>query len=407
MLAGYPGGRPEEGITLPGSVFFVAAPAAGHVTVTLPLVRELTRRGIEVVYATGAEQIGATEAAGARGFELPWTLDAGWLSSERFSTTTFVDFLDGLLTSAAPHLDRLVAQGRERDAAAVCFDAAVAPIGIALAQRLGVPAVSVTGSMAVNEHLPLHRLLPPDFRPDNEALVRHAGHLAQFSTDQGLDGPLLPMVQPEVPLRLVFLPAAFQIAADTFDSTWQFVGPTLAPSEDAAASDDRPLLVVSLGSAFTDRPDLFRACADAFAGSSWRVVMATGRTPLAELGPLPANVEATPWIPQQRLLRQATAFVSHAGTTAIMEAFSLGVPLVMLPQVSEHFLNADRVAELGLGVTLDPTDLSPRTLRDTVEGLAEDTVVRDRLSWMANEIAATGGAPRAADAVLELTSAGN
>ncbi|MBK1789522.1 glycosyl transferase, partial [Prauserella sp. ASG 168] len=94
---------------------------------------------------------------------------------------------------------------------------------------------------------------------------------------------LLPMAQPELPLRLVFLPAAFQIAAHTFDPTWRVVGPTLAPRVREPVRDDRPLLVVSLGSAFTDRPDLFRACAAAFAGSSWRVVMATGRTPLDEL----------------------------------------------------------------------------------------------------------------------------
>ncbi|MEV6899252.1 nucleotide disphospho-sugar-binding domain-containing protein [Amycolatopsis sp. NPDC051372] len=122
----------------------------------------------------------------------------------------------------------------------------------------------------------------------------------------------------------------------------------------------------------------------------------------ALLGELPPNVEALPTVAQQAVLGHAAAFVSHAGMNSIMEALSLAVPLVTLPQVPEQALNARRVQELGLGEVLDSEALTPELVRETVDRVAGDPVVHDRPAWMAKEITAAGGAKAAADAVLDL-----
>lgn len=382
----------------------MTAPASGHVNPTLPLVAELTRRCHETCFATGPAHLAAAAAAGATTVELPWTLDPTSLSRRKFSTTSFTDLLGGLLDSVTPQMDALVSAARANKTDAVCFDATVAPVGAALAQRLGVPAVSLIPSMAVNEHLPLAELLPPDFDPGNAALAAYSRKLHDFGVAQGLTAPLLPLAIPEVPLTVVFVPFAFQIAAETFDRhAYRFVGPTMAPDTgEWAPTDGRPLLLVSLGSAFTDRPDVFRVCADAFADSDWRVIMSIGRTSRAELGDVADNIELAESVSQQPILRHANAFVSHAGMNSIMESMSFGVPLITLPQVSEQSLNARRVAQLGLGAVLDSDDLTVNLLRDTVLEVSSSQTVRDRLRWMAGEVSAAGGAIAAADAILAL-----
>lgn len=368
---------------------------------------ELIGRGHQVTFASGPAHVQAAAAVGARVVELPWTLDPTSLSREGFSTTTFVELLGSFLDTAAPRLDAIVADARADGTDAVCFDATVAPIAVAVAERLGVQAISCIPSMAVNEHLPLAELLPPDFRPDNEALVRYAGRLYDFSAKQGLTAPLAPMAVPPVPLTLVFVPPAFQIAADTFDASYRFVGPTARQDTGQPGPEWQPpadggsLALVSLGTAFTDRPDVFRACAAAFAGTDWHVVMSIGRTPRASLGSLPGNVQVAPSVPQQAILRRAAAFVTHAGMNSIMEALTYSVPLVTLPQVPEQDLNARRVRELGLGELLDGDDLTPDRIRAAVLGVAVDQGVRERLKWMAGQIADAGGAGAAADAVLD------
>ncbi|HYZ56604.1 MAG TPA: macrolide family glycosyltransferase [Streptosporangiaceae bacterium] len=382
-------------------LLFVASPAAGHVNPLLPVMAELGARGHRVTFASGPGHLPAARAVGARVAELPWTLDPTSLSRERFTTTSFIELLENLLDTAAPRLDALVADAQAGGTDVVCFDATVAPIGAAIAGRLGVPAISCIPSMAINEHLPLAELLPSDFRPDNAALVRYASRLYDFSVEQGLTTPLAPMAVQPVPLTLVFVPPAFQIAADTFDASYRFVGPTLQPgTEWQPSGDGRPLALVSLGSAFNDRPDVFRACAAAFADTDWHVVMSIGRTTRESLGPLPGNVEAAPSVAQQAILRQATAFISHAGMNSIMEALACAVPLVTLPQVPEQGLNARRVKELGLGELLDGDSLTPDNVRTAVLSVADNEQVRERLKWMAGEIAGAGGASAAADAIL-------
>lgn len=388
-------------------LLFVAAPASGHVNPAVPVMAELTRRGHQVTFVSGQEHLPRAVAVGARGVALPWTLDPTSLSRDRFSTTTFAELLRDLLETAAPHISSVVEGARAAGTQAVCFDATAAPVGVAIAERLGVPAISLIPSMAVNENLPLAELLPPDFRPDNEALARYAGRLHEFSKEQGLASTMLPMVVPPVPLTLIFVPPAFQIAADTFDASHHFVGPTMHPTGQwQPPGDGAPIALVSLGSAFTDRPDVFRACATAFAGTSWHVVMSIGRTSPESLGALPGNVQVESFVPQQVILRHASAFVSHAGMNSIMEALSFRVPLVTLPQVPEQDLNARRVRELGLGELLDADNLDPDAIRDAVLGVAASQRTGERLQWMAGEIAQAGGARAAVDAILAVVGAG-
>jgi MGT family glycosyltransferase len=387
-------------------VFFLAAPASGHVNPTLPLVTELIERGHRVTYATGPALVPSAAAAGAATITLPWTVDPGALSHDRFTTTTFIGLLSELFDAAAPAFDALVEGCRADGVNVVCFDATVAPIGATLAARLDVPAVSMIASMAVNEHLPLNELLPPDFTPDNAALAQYAGTLHAFSVEQGLATPLTPMAVPACPLTLVFVPPAFQIAADTFDASYRFVGPTIVPRSQQGdwtpPAGGGPVLLVSLGTAFNDRPDVFAACAAAFADTDWHVVMSIGRTDMAALGTLPPNVEVAPSVPQLAVLRHAHAFVSHAGMNSIMESLAHQVPLVTLPQVPEQSLNARRVRELGLGDLLDSVTLTAQGVREAVERVSAAESVRERLSWIAAEIDKAGGAPVAADAVLNV-----
>jgi MGT family glycosyltransferase len=156
---------------------------------------------------------------------------------------------------------------------------------------------------------------------------------------------------------------------------------------------------VSLGTAFNERPDFYRACLQAFDGGG-PVAMAVGeRVQSDDLGAVPGNVDVRPWFPQPAVLRHARAFVSHAGMGSTMEALYYGVPLVCVPQMLEQEVNAARVAELGLGVRLDPDGLAAADLRAAVDTVTADTAVRAALDGMRAAIRRAGGEVAAADAI--------
>ena len=201
----------------------------------------------------------------------------------------------------------------------------------------------------------------------------------------------------------MFVPRAFQPAGDTFDERFLFLGPLLGDRRQREAwSPPRPgspVLFVSLGSIFTDRPDFYRTCRDAFASSPFHVAMTIGELDPTELEPLPGNIEVRSWFPQLAVLRHASAFLTHAGMNSTMEAISYGVPILAFPQMPEQVVNADRAVELGIGRRLDPESLTADTLRLVVDDLTANTEVATRLQRLRADAHAGGGAVAGADAI--------
>ena len=113
----------------------------------------------------------------------------------------------------------------------------------------------------------------------------------------------------------------------------------------------------------------------------------------------PGNVDVRPWFPQPAVLRHAAAFVSHAGMGSTMEALYYGVPLVCVPQMVEQEVNAARVAELGLGVRLDPEGLTADDLRAAVDAVTGRRRHAGRARPDAGRRPQGGGAVAAADAI--------
>src|SRR5207249_206094 len=106
----------------------------------------------------------------------------------------------------------------------------------------------------------------------------------------------------------------------------------------------------------------------------------------SELGPVPPNFELHPWVPQLAVLRRASGFVSHAGMGSTMESLAMGVPPVVVPRTLEQEIVAGRLTELGLGVRVDPADVSAESLLKAVTGLAADSAAHERVTRMREHI---------------------
>jgi MGT family glycosyltransferase len=163
----------------------------------------------------------------------------------------------------------------------------------------------------------------------------------------------------------------------------------------------RPLLYISLGTAFNNQVDFYQMCFDAFAQSGWQVVLSFGtHIDPAALKEPPTNFLIAPHVPQLEVLSRADLFISHGGMNSTMESLWFGVPLVVVPQMIEQEMNAHRVQELGLGLALDKETLTAEKLRAAVEQVAHDPSLYARVQAMQQEIRQAGGYQRAADAII-------
>lgn len=388
-------------------LLFVNAPAHGHVNPTLPVVEELLRRGHRVRYATGAGVLDEVRASGAEAVELPLRTPQPPRFDEDFDPEQAVPHFNQMLDDVRASLPVLEEQLAGALPDAVCADP-MALIGRILADKLGLEHVALVPNLASNEKFSLRDEIPAQnvsFDPNHPVFLRFAQRMQEFAAEHGVQVGM-PGSAGDRPasLNLVFLPREFQLAADTFDERFAFVGPSLGAREEREqwepADPERPVLFISLGTAFHNRPGFYRTCLEAFGDGAWQVALSIGgELDPAELGTIPENFEVREQFPQTAVLRESTAFVSHAGMNSTMESLRYGVPIVAVPQMPEQSINARRVEQLGAGRCLDTENLDAALLRNAVEEVSADESVRADVARMQRTIRSCGGAFAAVDAL--------
>lgn len=133
----------------------------------------------------------------------------------------------------------------------------------------------------------------------------------------------------------------------------------------------KPRIYVSLGSFFSARSDLLRKIVAAFRDQSVELVLASGVTPVSDLGPMPPDWIVAEAFPQPPVLEYCDLVVTHGGNNTVTEALAAGVPLLIGPLSTDQFAGAADIEDFGFGSVFDPN-------RDTATTIAElaDRVLR-------------------------------
>ncbi|AIG79116.1 Oleandomycin glycosyltransferase [Amycolatopsis japonica] len=380
-------------------IAMIGSTAPSHIYPSLAIIRELVARGHRVSYAVGEPLTGLVAPTGAEVVSHPSILPLGdqsaWPEDPASQMRVFLD--EGI--QAMPVLTDFYDENRPD---LVLYDIGGLP-GPVLARRYGVPAVQLSPTYVAWE----------GYEEDMGEIVTairtspsgkdYFATFTRWLNENGIEADAWDWIShPEQVLAL--LPKAMQPNVERVPSSVRFVGPALDPERLAdrswtPPSSGRKVLLMSLGTAFTDQLDLFRACVDGFRDSDWHVVISIGQTDPAALGPLPEHIEVRSFVPQLAVLEAASAFITHAGMGGSTESLWYGVPTVAIPLATDGFGNAAKLAELGVGEQLPADEVTASTLRAAVERVAGSPSVAARLAEVRAETRGNGGIERAADAV--------
>lgn len=384
------------------AMFSIAA--HGHVNPSLEVIRELVDRGHRVTYAIPevfAEKIAVT---GAEPKIWSSTLPGPDDDPEAWGTE-LIDNIEPFFTDAVQALPQLIEAYEGDRPDLILYDITAYPARI-LAHRWNVPIVQLSPNLVAWDGYE-DEIAKAMFEPLKQT-PRGKAYYERFESWLAENG--LPISVEDFGGRpdrcIALIPKALQPNADRVnESVYTFVG---ACQGDRAEQGDwqRPagagkVALVSLGSAFTKQPAFYRECVEAFRGlPDWHLVLQIGKhVDPAELGDLPANVEVHHWVPQLAILKQADAFITHAGAGGSQEGLATATPMVAVPQAVDQFGNAEVLASLGVARYLPTEEASAAALREAVLSLTGDPEVARRLKEIQAQTLQEGGTTRAADLI--------
>ncbi|MGW0231522.1 macrolide family glycosyltransferase [Actinopolymorpha singaporensis] len=421
------GDAPGRSAGVSRRVVMTGMPASGHVNPSLPLVRELVGRGVDVTYYSTGEFAHAVERAGAKFRAYPegaiGSRDIAAATQSGSSVRVVAKVLEATM-SLVPFLREEFARERPD---AVAYDSN-ALWGRVTAAGLGLPTISFMTTMLLGpadfrgltarEWAYTLRLMLPDFPRAVRARRRVLG---RFGREVVPSTPMLPMFGD---LTLFPIPREIQPSNSRLDESCHFVGPTVDPVDPVSPVNNAlrdteldaelsahvdgadPVVLVSLGTLHAGTGEFFRTCFTALADLPARVVLAVGHsTDPARLGRPPANTLVRTTVPQLEILRRTAAFVTHGGMNSALEALAYGVPLVVVPQQVEQLVIGRTIAERGAAVVLRQ-HLSRRPvpageLRAAVERTLSEPSARDRALALGAAFGSGVGAVAGAELVQE------
>lgn len=368
--------------------------APSHVYPSLALISELVSRGHRVSYVVG-ERLGELVAAtGAEVVAHPSLLPDGEHSWPEDPGEAIRLFLDEAIAVLGPLLDR-----NERPDAVLYDIGGFA--GRVAAARWGVPAVQLSPTYVAWEGFEQDTAEQTTALKASPSGQRYYATLRSWLADNDvhLDADTF-LGRPDS--CVVLIPRVLQPNADRVDPRYVFAGPCIDPTRTESwapePGDDRPLIYVSFGTAYTNQPEVYRLCVEQLARTH-RLVLATGKVDPAALGAVPAGVHAARIQPQLDILQHAAVFITHAGMGGAAESLWFGVPTIAIPQAVDQFVNAARLEQIGAGVHLPADQLNAESLRTAVEAAAAKT---ERVRALRSDVRSSGGTAIAADTVERL-----
>ena len=384
------------------SILFTCLPGYGHLFPMLPIALELKRRGHRVRVASSASFAWVVRSSGIS----PITAGVDWTESDPDSAFPgFVNlggvgqaklFASDVGRAMGSDLTRLFVE--DRPDVLVCDNVDFG--GWAVGRKAAIPTVlvGIIGQITAATYQTLvgkelRNLLRDLAAPPDPELSSLTGQLFIDPTP-----PQFASAPPEGNLRRV-RPAVPDLGVTPALLEW-------------LRADTAPLVYVTLGTVFNRAEGLMEMLLNAMSDLPVRVLAAVGQNVDAGRFPSRANLLVQTFVPQATVLARSAAVVCHGGRGTVYAAMAGGVPLCLLPMSADQPGIAKRCAEIGVGIVcatgvveilgepnpvVEPSLLSPATVREAVRSLLEDAGYRQRAGQMQAEISELPPTEKAAE----------
>lgn len=366
-------------------ILFINLPYYGHVVPTIGLIQELIKYGCEVTYLLPFDWENVIADSGAKFY--------GYKNNRKLSeqiknaydaADTIIKQFDFIIYEQFFFLGKHLAEKYDKPVARV-FTAPVTN------ERLMKEFITSKGPLSIFKH-----------RWITKAFTKDIAKNIPMKTDNWLDE----IVQNPPKLNLVYTLREYQPYENEFpDKQYKFLGPSIyerKADEFSFVKGKRPVVYISLGTVIKGAVSFFQKCVDAFYGENIDVIISVGQKfDARKLKDVPTNVHIYKSVPQIDVLKMADVFVTHGGMNSVSEALVYGIPMVVIPLVSDQPVNARCIEKLGVGKKLDYYMINMDIIKSTVLSVASDSDIKNNLTRVQRLIEKAPGNKGGAELIIQ------
>lgn len=207
-------------------------------------------------------------------------------------------------------------------------------------------------------------------------------------------------------LNFVYTLREYQPYEEEFpEKQYKFLGPSIyerKPVEFDFAKMDKAVVYISLGTVLKGAVSFFQTCVDAFSQEDVHVIISVGKNfDVKKLKNISSNIHIYPSVPQLQVLQMADVFVTHGGMNSVSESIVYGVPMVVIPFVSDQPVNARCIEKLGVGKKMDYAQVNSARLKEKVLSVLCDSDIKDNLKKVKSLIDNAPGNKGAAEMIID------
>lgn len=417
---------------------FASLPADGHVSPMLPLARELTDRGHEVLWYVGRRYRERVEAVGASWLpfidaleidasnldeQFPGRADAKGFGKFRFDMR---EIFIASVPDQAKDLERHIACGQPD---VLVVEPSLAAAATVVHGHCGIPWATLNiGPLTVPsvDTAPFGLGLPPTRGAAGRLRNKALQALLNATLMRAVDADYRAMAQrvgieptPGGLFATTLSPYLFlQCTVPSFEyprsdlpPQVHFAGPHIPPAPPAATlpdwwdemlEDDRPVVLVTQGTIAIDPQEVVLPTIEALRDADVQVIATTGGPDPADLPAPPPNARIERYVPFGALMPHVDAYVTNGGYGGLHFALTHGVPLVVAGATEEKPELVARANWSGAGIGIKKQRVTPGQIGPAVRKVLEDPRYRQRARALQAELAVAGGPALSADLVEQL-----
>ena len=375
----------------------------GHVGRTIPVARELRRRGAEVMFSTYLE---AVEFVRRQGFPVVRSPAISLVSD----STGRIDLKATVLSRGVSTLTTLVRQIK----AEVEYIKSFGPDVVVSDSRLSTVAAGKLLGLPVALILNQFRLMvPPAELNQNLIRIVDGGIMTVLSGGWGSSDVIL---IPDFPLPYTIcldslrIPRRYQdrvrMGGFILERRPEEVRGSERVRAEAGASETDKLIYAAISGPRQEKEPLIRILKPIFEDfpEDVKVVMSTG-DPEGGSDPVTSgSLTVVPWVEDRyRYLKAADGIICRGGHNTIMQSICYGKPSIIIPTPNhtEQYANARRAKELGFGEAIHQDDVGREKFLSLIGMLTLNPEYEERLGKI-NAMGFTDGIQNTVEAIHEL-----